>query len=445
MTGKIDRTGRVLAVLALALLLTAAPASAAEKRPVFTVIAVNAAITPPVAQYVLQSLAEATSAGCAGLVVQLDTPGGLDPSMRDIVKAFLGASIPVIVYVSPSGARAASAGMMITVAAHVAAMAPGTNIGAAHPVGIGIGGGMDKVMQAKAENDAVAYIRGIAARYGRNAAWVEQAVRKSASIPAEEALKLGVVDLLAPDLPRLLADLDGRRVILGDAERTLNTRGAVTVEKKMGTRQGILTVLADPNIAYILLLIGLAGLYFEFSHPGAILPGVIGGISLILAFFALQTLPVNYAGILLILFGIVLFIAEVKVMSHGILTVGGIVSLVMGSLILFDSPEPALRVSLQVMIPTLIVISLFFVAVIGLVVKAQMRRKFLGREGMEGLEGRTVSPVDTETGTVLVKGEYWQARSDRPIDRDRSVRIIRVDGMRVHVEEAEPRDEGGGG
>ncbi len=304
---------------------------------------------------------------------------------------------------------------------------------------------MDKVMQAKAENDAVAYIRGIAARYGRNAAWVEQAVRKSASIPAEEALKLGVVDLLAPDLPRLLADLDGRRVILGDAERTLNTRGAVTVEKKMGTRQGILTVLADPNIAYILLLIGLAGLYFEFSHPGAILPGVIGGISLILAFFALQTLPVNYAGILLILFGIVLFIAEVKVMSHGILTVGGIVSLVMGSLILFDSPEPALRVSLQVMIPTLIVISLFFVAVIGLVVKAQMRRKFLGREGMEGLEGRTVSPVDTETGTVLVKGEYWQARSDRPIDRDRSVRIIRVDGMRVHVEEAEPRDEGGGG
>ncbi|HAR99309.1 MAG TPA: serine protease [Syntrophus sp. (in: bacteria)] len=440
MTEPVERSRFPLIVVLILVLLSATADALPGRAPTFSVIRVDAAITPPVAQYILQSLGEATRTHRDGLVIQLDTPGGLDLAMRDIVKGILGADIPVIVYVSPAGARAASAGMMITVAAHVAAMTPGTNIGAAHPVGIGLGGGMDKIMQAKVENDAVAYIRGIAEGRGRNPDWVERAVRKSASVSAEEALKLGVIDAVAPDLAHLLAQIDGKAVTLVSGKRVLKTRGAVTVERKMGVRQGILTVLADPNIAYILLLIGLAGLYFEFSHPGAILPGVMGGISLILAFFALQTLPVNYAGVLLILFGIILFIAEVKVMSHGILTVGGIVSLVMGSLILFDSPEPALRVSFQVMIPTLVVISLFFVAVIGLVVKAHRGRRYTGAEGMAGLEGRAVTEVGPEAGTVLVKGEYWQARSDEPIAPDRKIRVIRVDGLRLHVGEIHPGD-----
>ncbi|MCK9231548.1 MAG: nodulation protein NfeD [Syntrophales bacterium] len=436
--GPVEQRRLPLIVVVMLVLLSATADAVPGRSPTFTVIRVDAAITPPVAQYILQSLEEATRTRSDGLVIRLDTPGGLDLAMRDIVKGILGADIPVIVYVSPAGARAASAGMMITVAAHVAAMTPGTNIGAAHPVGIGLGGGMDKIMQAKVENDAVAYIRGIAKGRGRNPDWVERAVRKSASVSAEEALKLGVIDEVAPDLAHLLARIDGKVVTLASGKRVLKTRGAVTVEKKMGVRQGILTVLADPNIAYILLLIGLAGLYFEFSHPGAILPGVMGGISLILAFFALQTLPVNYAGVLLILFGITLFIAEVKVMSHGILTVGGIVSLVMGSLILFDSPEPALRVSFQVMIPTLIVICLFFVAVISLVVKAHRGRRFTGMEGMLGLEGKAVNAVGPDAGTVLVKGEYWRARSDEPIAPGLKIRVIRVDGLRLLVGEIHP-------
>lgn len=425
----------LLVVIALLLSMLTSPTPAVTgQKPVFTVITVNAAITPPIAKYILQRLSEATTAGRAGLILKLDTPGGLDLAMRDIVKGILNAAIPVIVYVSPSGARAASAGMMITVAAHAAVMAPGTNIGAAHPVGIGLGGGMDKTMLAKVENDAVAYIRGIAAGRGRNADWVEQAVRKSASITAEEALRLKVIDALAVDLPQLLAQLDGKEIVLATGKTILKTDGAVMDEKKMGTRQGILAALSDPNIAYILLLIGLAGLYFEFSHPGVILPGVIGGISLILSFFALQTLPVNYAGVLLILFAIILFIAEMKVMSHGILTIGGVVSLSMGSLILFDSSEPALRVSFQVMIPALIIISLFFIAVISLVVKAQMRRKHMGKEGMEGIEGKAVTPIGSEAGTVFVKGEYWQAVSDAMIEEGQKIRVLRVEGLRLRVE-----------
>lgn len=419
------------------ILLTLFPnVSAGEnKKPVYHVVTVAATISPPIATYVLQRIEEASKEGAEGLVILLDTPGGLDLAMRDIAKGILNAPLPVIVYVSPSGARAASAGVIITIAAHIAAMAPGTNIGAAHPVGIGIGGGMDKTMKEKVENDAVAYVIGIAKKRGRNEEWVEKAVRKSVSITAEEALRLRVIDFVSADLDRLLEQLDGREVSLEKGRKVLRTKGAVTREKKMGIRQGVLAALSDPNIAYILFLLGLAGLYFEFAHPGVILPGVVGGISLILAFFAMQTLPVNYAGVLLILFAIVLFIAEVKVMSHGILTIGGIVSMVMGSLLLFDSPDPALQVSLRVMIPALAVVSVFFAGVIALVLKAQMRKRHTGREGMMGVFGEAVTDIH-EKGKVFVHGEYWNAWSEKFVEQGKRIRVVEVEALRVKVEES---------
>jgi membrane-bound serine protease (ClpP class) len=409
-------------------------AVAEEKKPVYDVITVSAAITPPIAEYILQRIEEAAKSGADGLIIRLDTPGGLDLAMRDIAKGILNASLPVIVYVSPAGARAASAGVIITVAAHIAAMAPGTNIGAAHPVAIGIGGGMDKTMMAKVENDAVAYVIGIAKKRGRNEEWVEKAVRESKSITAEEALRFKVIDFVADDLSHLLKQADGKKIVLPKGEKILKTEGAVLHEKKMGTRLNILSALSDPNIAYILFLLGLAGLYFEFAHPGVILPGIVGGISLILAFFAMQTLPVNYAGVLLILFAVALFIAEIKVVSHGILTIGGIVSLVMGSLLLFDSPDPALRVSLKVMIPALIVISLFFVGIMSLVLKAQMRKRQTGREGIIGAEGEAVTDIH-ETGKVFVHGEYWNAWSDRAVEKGKKVRVVAVAALKLKIEE----------
>jgi membrane-bound serine protease (ClpP class) len=430
------RYGLALALLVL-LLVQTGPGMASEKAPVFDMITVSSAITPPVAEHILQAIQEADRNRRAGLIVLLDTPGGLDLAMRDIAKGILNAPLPVLIFVYPSGARAASAGVIITVAAHVAAMAPGTNIGAAHPVAIGFGGGGDKTMMEKVENDAAAYVRGIAKKRERGEDWVEKAVRKSESITAEEALKQRVIDYIATDVNHLLSQAEGKEILVGEKKQVLRTAGAVVQEKKMGLRHRVLAALSDPNIAYILFLVGLAGLYFEFSHPGAILPGVVGGISLILSFFAMQTLPVNYAGVALIVFAIVLFIAEALVVSHGVLTVGGIVSLAAGSLLFFDSPDPALRVSFRVMIPTLIVISLFFVAVITLVVKAQLRRRSIGKEGMIGMVGRAVTDIEGE-GKVFVNGEYWEAHSDRPIRAGAAVVVKGIQGLRIEVGETGP-------
>ncbi len=430
------RAAAVTTALLMCFLVSGRTVSAAEKGEVFDVITVSAAITPPIAEYIVQSIGEAAKSGAAGLIIRLDTPGGLDLAMRDIAKGVLNASVPVIVYVAPAGARAASAGVIITVSAHIAAMAPGTNIGAAHPVSLGIGGGMDKTMSQKVENDAVAYVKSIAKKRGRSEEWVEKAVRKSESITAEEALRLNVIDFVAADLNRLLSQMDGREVSLATGKKVLRTKGAVLNEKRMGTRQRILSALSDPNIAYILLLVGLAGLYFEFSTPGAILPGVIGGISLIMAFFAMQTLPVNYAGVALILFSIILFIAEIKVVSHGILTIGGIISLVIGSLMLFQTPEPSLRVSWGVLIPAVTVTSLFFIAVIAIALKAQLRPRQGGKEGMRGEEGLAVSDI-REEGKVLVCGEHWNAVSDVPITKGSKIRVIRVEHLKVRIEPIE--------
>ena len=427
----------ILSLILIVLIIAGGSLSYGENdKPVFDIVTVNAAITPAVATYIIKSIDQSYAEGSAGLIILLDTPGGLDLAMRDIIKELLNSRVPVIVFVYPSGARAASAGVMITMASNIAAMAPGTNIGAAHPVAIGMGGKMDETMAEKVVNDAVAYSKGIAKKRGRNSKWVERAIRKSESVTAEEALKLNVIDFVANDVSQLLAKIDGKTVLLPSGEVLLNTKGAIINEKKMGLRERILTTLSDPNIAYLLLMIGLAGLYFEFAHPGAILPGVIGGISLILAFFALQTLPVNFAGVLLIIFGIILFIAEIKIVSHGMLTIAGVISLVLGSLMLFESPIPALRVSLKVMVPTIVITTLFFVSVIGLAIKAQMRKPATGVEGMIGEKGDAITFVH-EDGKVFIKGERWNAYSKDMIEVGEKVKVVGMKGLRLEVEKFE--------
>jgi len=408
--------------------------AAGEKR-VVDVITVSEVITPPIGEYIVKSIRQAAESGTEAIVIQLDTPGGLDLSMRDIIKECLNATVPVVVYVSPSGARAASAGVLITISAHVAAMAPGTNIGAAHPVAMGIGKA-DETMMEKVENDAVAYGRGIAEQKGRNADWIEEAIRKSVSVTAEEALKLKVIDLVAADMADLLVKIDGREVKLAAGSKTLKTKGAELNRKEMGFREKVLITISNPNIAFILFLLGLAGLYFEFSSPGVVLPGIIGAISLILAFFAFQTLPVNYAGILLILLAVALFIAEIKVVSHGVLTVGGIVSLVIGSLMMFQTPDASIGISLSVLIPAVTLTSLFFIAVIVIALKAQLRKPQGGKEGLIGQEGSAVTDI-LEDGKVLMLGEYWNAISDRPIAKGSRVRVVQVDRLIVKVEPIE--------
>jgi membrane-bound serine protease (ClpP class) len=305
------------------------------------VITVNGVINPVSAEFIGKSIKKANEKKAEALVIELDTPGGLDTSMRTIVKDIIGSDVPVVVYVSPSGSRAASAGVFITLAAHIAAMAPGTNIGAAHPVGLG--DKMDKTMAEKATNDAAAYIKSLAERHGRNAKWAEDAVRKSISATESEALKEGVIDLVSKDLNSLLADINGRKVKTFMGEKVLNTKNAVVVREEMGLRSRILNLISDPNVAYILMLLGFYGLFFELTNPGAIFPGVLGGISLILAFYAFQTLPVNYAGLMLIILAIILFILEVKIVSHGVLTIGGVIAMVIGSLMLFESPAPFMK------------------------------------------------------------------------------------------------------
>jgi membrane-bound serine protease (ClpP class) len=425
------------------LLLTAlsGPSFGEETKPRFDVIVIDSAITPPVAEYIIASVAASEKAGSEGLIIQMDTPGGLDLAMRDIIKSLLNAPLPVIVYVAPKGARAASAGAFITVAAHIAAMAPGTNIGAAHPVAIGAGK-MDETMLEKVESDAVAYARSIAKERGRNVEWMEQAVRKSASIPAEEALSLRVIDVIAGDLGELLEKIDGREISLPSGKKKLRARGAELNMKSMGMRERILITISNPNIAYLLFIIGLAGLYFEFAHPGVVLPGIVGGISLILAFFAFQTLPVNYAGILLILFAVILFIAEIKVMSHGVLTIGGVVSFTLGSIMLFESPDPALRVSWDVLIPAVAITSLFFAGVITLAVKAQLRKPVTGQQGMIGEYAEAVTDVG-EDGKVFLKGEYWKAVSPTPIKKGSRVKVVGIRGLTLEVDLSDEEKKGG--
>ena len=395
------------------------------------VITVNGAINPVSAEFIGKNIRKANEKRVESLVIELDTPGGLDASMRNIVKEIVGSQVPIIVYVSPSGSRAASAGVFITLAAHIAAMAPGTNIGAAHPVGLG--GKIDKTMAEKVTNDAAAYIRSLAESRGRNAQWAEDAVRKSVSVTESQALKLHIIDLVAPDLKSLLADVDGWKVRTAFGDRILHTKNAVVIREEPGLRNRILNLISDPNVAYILMLLGFYGLFFELTNPGSLFPGVIGGICLILAFYAFQTLPVNYAGLLLIILAIILFILEVKIVSHGILTIGGIIAMVIGSLMLFEATGPFMKLSLAIVLPAVITTTLFFSTIISLAFKAHRRKPVTGHEGLIGTTGTADTDIERDGGTALLHGERWSAYSDEPVAKGERITVEMVSGLKVKV------------
>ena len=382
-------------------------------------------------EFITRGIQDAVKENAEAVVIQLDTPGGLDLSMRDIVKAILSADVPIIVYVAPAGSRAASAGVFITYAAHIAAMAPGTNIGSAHPVAMG-GEKMDETMMKKVENDAVAYIKGIAAKRHRNAEWAEKAVRQSVNVSAEEALKLKVVDLIAQDKKPLLEAIDGRKIEVLSGERILKTAKAEIKDVEMGLRHRILNAITNPNVAYILMMLGLLGLYFELSNPGLILPGVVGAICLVLAFYAFQTLSVNYAGLLLIGLAVLFFIAEIKVMSYGLLTVAGIIAITLGSLMLFESPLPFMRVSLWVILPMVISITVIFLGAMYYGIKIRHKKPISGAEGLLDEIGAANTDIGKE-GKVFISGEYWDAWSDELIKAGEKVRVVEMKGLRLKV------------
>ncbi|KRT69955.1 MAG: membrane-bound serine protease, membrane-bound serine protease (ClpP class) [candidate division NC10 bacterium CSP1-5] len=392
---------------------------------------VEGIIAPSLADFFVSAIRKAEDGAAHAIVFELDTPGGLDTSMRIIIKEILRSPAPVIIYVSPSGARAASAGAFITIAAHVAAMAPGTNIGAAHPVQMG-GGEADEEMTRKIENDAAAYIRGLAERRGRNATWAEDAVRKSVSATATEALRLKVIDVVAENRADLLAKIDGRTVETGAGRITLKTKMAKIVEVEMGLRDKVLSVISNPTIAYILLILGMAGLYFELSTPGAILPGVLGGICLILAFYAFQALPINYAGLLLIILGVILFVAEVKVVSNGILTIGGMTAMILGSLMLIDSPAPFLQISLSAILGVTAATTAFFVFAIGAVFRAHRRQPATGREGLVGQAGVARTRLNPD-GLIFIRGEIWNATCAEGVEPGEQVQVTSVAGLKLKV------------
>jgi membrane-bound serine protease (ClpP class) len=388
-------------------------------------------INPVAAEYLHDALSEAHTLGASALIIKLDTPGGLDTSMRLIIKDIIAAPFPVIVYVSPSGGRAASAGVFITLAAHVAAMTPGTNIGAAHPVAMG-GGEMDKTMKEKVENDSVAYIKSIAEQRGRNVAWAEDAVRKSVSVTEREALKLKIIDFVAEDLPTLLKQLEGRTVSLKTGSTVLRTAGATVDEFPMGLRLELLKALSDPNIAYLLMTIGTIGIMAELYSPGAILPGIVGAISLILAFYSLQSLPVNYAGVLLIVLGIVFFILEATVTSYGLLAIGGVISMILGSLMLIKTDAEFLQLSWGMIVPVIAFAAIGTMFIFGMAVRAMHRQPLTGTEGMVGSIGVAKTLVDPQ-GQLAVHGELWEAVSEYPLQPGDRAEVMRVEGLTLHV------------
>jgi membrane-bound serine protease (ClpP class) len=415
----------------LMLVLFGLAAAATAPRAVYVLPAVGS-VNPGLAEFIAEGIRTAEHENAEALVIELDTPGGLDSSMRQVVQAISNAKVPVIVYVYPKGARAASAGVFVTLAANVAAMAPGTNIGAAHPVSVGMGK-LDKTMEKKVVNDMVAYGRSLAAERGRNADWMEKAVRQSVSIPAGEAVKLKVVDLMANNLEDLLTKINGRKVEVAGKQLVLHTTGVSVREISEGLRFRVLKYIADPNIAFILMMIGLAGLYFEIAHPGAVLPGVIGSICLLLAFFAFQTLPINYIGVLLILLAFVFFILEFKITSYGLLSVAGVVSLFLGAIMLFRGGEGGgMSISWGVLIPTVITISLFFILVAGIVFRSHLRRSMTGTAGMVGERGVARTDLNPE-GQVFVHGEHWNAQSQEPIAAGEPIEIIKVVDLKLLV------------
>lgn len=409
---------------------------------------INGAIGPATSDYIGRSLDKAAEEGAVCVLFRMDTPGGLDTSMREIIKKIIASPIPVVSYVAPGGARAASAGTYILYASHVAAMAPGTNLGAATPVQMlgpddfdddkdGKGTkkespGKPDSMTAKAVNDAVAYIRGLAQMRGRNADWAEQAVRAAASLPAEEALAKRVIELITADQADLLKQLHGRKVNVLGQERILRTDGAVIKKIDLDWRGELLSVITNPNIAYLLMLIGVYGLIFEFSSPGAIVPGTVGAICLLLALFAFQLLPINYAGMALILLGIALMIAEAFVPSIGILGFGGLLAFIVGSVILIDTDQPGFGIDPAIIGAVALSSAAFFILALGLLFKSRRVPVVSGREGLIGATGVALEDF-TDTGMIRIHSEIWRARGDSPVSKEQRVTVTGLDGLTLLI------------
>ncbi|MCL5270494.1 MAG: nodulation protein NfeD [bacterium] len=470
-----DRTYRppALAAPAVAPTPTVAEKDSAPGR-VDLIVLDNQIISPVTENYIDSAIARAEDEGAVCLVIELDTPGGLLESTHTIVRNILNARVPVVVYVAPSGARAGSAGVFITLAAHVAAMAPSTNIGAAHPVTLDGGGDFRKFfspggerpgarsaddattggatapggeryanpMSEKIVNDTVAWITAIARLRGRNEAWARRAVTESVSVTDEEALKEHIVDFIATNLNDLLARLDGRPVKLPTGVITLHTAGARVVSTPMGLRQRFLSVIVNPNVAYLLMMLGVLGLIFEFTHPGIGFPGIAGLICLLLALYSFQTLPVNYAGFALILLGLVMLVAEIKIMSHGLLALGGILSLVLGSLMLFEEPGSGIRVSLGIVIPAVGTLAAIVLFVVHRAVGSVMFPVATGAQELVGMTGHAATDLSPR-GTVFVHGELWAALATAPVGKGQPVRVLRVEGLRLTVEPADHESTAG--
>jgi membrane-bound serine protease (ClpP class) len=416
------------ALAALLVLFAAAPVSAD-----IPVVELEGIIHAVSAGYVTSAIDRADAEGAPLLVLRLDTPGGLDTSMRQIIDKMLNCRTPVAVFVGPSGARAASAGFLITIAADIAAMAPGTNIGAAHPVSAMGPGTMDEVTSKKAASDAAAYIRSKAERRGRNVEMAEKAVLESRSFTDREALDLKLIDLVARDVPELLAALDGRQVRRFDGSTvTLRLNGQRAVATTMNWRQGVLSAIARPEVLFLLLLGALAGLGAELSHPGAILPGMVGLVCLILFLFASQIIPVNWAGVLLILLAVALFAAEVKVASYGLLTAGGLVAMILGAMMLVDSPLPEMRVGLRTLLPATVAMAAAVILLVNLIVRAQRHRPVTGTAGMIGQAGVAETEIAPE-GWVRVFGERWRSVADQPVAAGERVTVTSVAGLTLKV------------
>ncbi len=423
--------GTVRARILLVLLLVCPALSSAS----ILKITVDAPIHPITAEYIIRTIERADREGASLVIMSLNTPGGLDSSMRQIIEKIVNAKTPVAAYVAPSGARAASAGFFIGLACDIFAMAPGTNTGAAHPVGLSITGqAMDKTMEDKVTHDAASYIRTLAEKRGRNMGMAEDAVRKSLSYTEQEALKGGLIDIVARSDRDIIEAFDGKRLKrFNGEETTLSLKKEPVIQIPMSFRQQFLLTISNPNLAYILLMIGLLGLYFEFAHPGAILPGVLGGICLLLAVFSFQILPINYVGLMLILLAIILFVLEVKVHSFGMLSLGGIIAMVIGSVMLINAPIPELRPSLRVIIPMALGISMILIFLVYLVVRAHARRAFTGKEGMVGELGTAQTDLNP-SGKVFVHGEIWEAEAAEPVARGEKVKVVAVlDTLKIRV------------